>query len=152
MSKFTRDQLKNLVKECLVEILTEGLATSPVVVESSERRPLAQPRSRPSPPPSRAMSPALNSVVFGTKQQKPAAAPRRSNPIIENIGSVTSDPIMSQIFADTAATTLQEQVQAESSRPGMVSGDELVGSPTDIFGESAQHWATLAFSDGPKRN
>lgn len=164
MSKFTRDQLKDLVKECLVEILSEGLAPSSAQSMRSENmdhlvRENAAPRS-PAPPrrphlPPRSHSPALNSTVFGPAQTKKSAAPAptsqpRHSHIAESVGQITSDPILSQILADTATTTLREQIEAESSRPGMPSLEESVGSPMELF-EGAQHWATLAFSDNGNR-
>lgn len=164
MSKITRNELKDLVKECLVEILSEGL--SPASQGSSrrddvshmveERQPSrVSPVSRKAALPPRSQSPALNSTVFSSNQSQarrpspPPAAPRRPA-IIESVGQITSDPILSQILADTASTTLQEQLGAESSRPGAPSMQESVGSPMDMF-EGAQHWATLAFSDNGNR-
>lgn len=152
MSKFTRSQLKDLVKECLVEILSEGLA--PGGVPLHERRVEATPAPQRRPAPTRAGSPALNSVVFGSGA--PAKRPQRqtasSKPrIVDNIGSLTSDPVMSQIFADTASTTLQEQIQAEAGRPGGPSMTESVSDPNDLF-EGSENWATLAFADAPRRS
>ena len=153
MSKVTRNELKDLVKECLVEILSEGLAPSrheqaDELVEVRRPQRQAPVPSRIAMPP-RAQSPALNSTVFGSGQTKrpivPPVAPRRPA-IMDSVGQITSDPIMSQILADTAMTTLQEQIGAEASRPGAPSMEESVGSPTDLF-EGAQHWATLAFSE-----
>lgn len=157
MSKFTRDQLKGLVKECLVEILSEGLAPpsvrstqagdmSHMIEERQSSRIASGPRRAALPP--RSQSPALNSTVYNstpTKRSAPSPQPMRPA-IMESVGQITSDPIMSQILADTAMTTLQEQIGAESSRPGSPSMEESVGSPADLF-EGAQNWATLAFSD-----
>lgn len=163
MSKFTRGQLKDLVKECLVEILSEGLASrsnasDSAIVESRTSRP----RGPGAPIPPRSASSALNSVIFGSTSadRPPAARPSRRDrqetrpppaSAAESIVGLTSDPIMAQIFADTAATTLQEQVQADSGRPGSASGSELIGEPGDLF-EGARNWAALAFSDPVKRN
>lgn len=153
MSKFTRSQLKDLVKECLVEILSEGLA--PGTGHLQERAPASrQPTGgRPSAP-SRSGSPALNSVVFGASAsaKRPQRSPSPLAPsVVDNIGALTSDPVMSQIFADTAITTLQEQIHAESHRPGAPSMTEAVTEPTDLF-EGAENWAALAFADAPRRS
>ena len=164
MSKFTRDPLKDLVKECLVEILSEGLSSAPhrssraddmshLVEERQPSRTTQLSRKVPLPP--RSQSPALNSTVFSPNQpqvRRPAAppvAPRRPA-IVESVSQITNDPILSQILADTASTTLQEQLGAESVRPGSPSMTESVGSPMDMF-DGAQHWATLAFSDNGNR-
>lgn len=161
MSKFTRNELKDLVKECLVEILSEGLVpsssrsihasdVSPIVEERQSSRASSTPRRGALPP--RSQSPALNSTVYNSapvKRPVPSPAPRRPA-IMESVGQLTSDPIMSQILADTAMTTLQEQIGAESSKPGSPSMEESIGSPADLF-EGAQNWATLAFSDPGSR-
>jgi len=162
MSKFTRDQLKDLVKECLVEILSEGLAPpaartahtgdmSHLVEERQASRVAPGPRRNPMPP--RSQSPALNSTVFNSAHAKRTAqsSPQPRRPAIaDSVGQITSDPILSQILADTASTTLQEQIDAEASRPGSPSLQESVGSPMDLF-DGAQNWATLAFYDSGGR-
>lgn len=163
MSKFTRGQLKELVKECLVEILAEGLAHPPTSPEPTRERDVRQSRSTPvtrSPQasmPPRSTSASLNSAVFdnasrGGTSGFPRTESKKSthNPVLTAIGRVTSDPIMSEIFADTAATTLAEQVQAEAGRPGAIAGSELTGEPDMIF-DGAQNWASLAFSEPVKR-
>jgi len=157
MSKFTRSELKDLVKECLVEILFEGLTREPT---SSSPPRAAQVRPKPAQIPLRASSGALNAVVFGQgSRQAPAQhqkgsdarAPRSAPAIVESVGALTSDPVMAQIFADTASTTLLEQSQADSSRQGSPSMQEAVGSPMEIFSESANNWAALAFASAPKK-
>ena len=72
------------------------------------------------------------------------------------IAGVTKDPIMTEIFADTAASTLQRQGAAESGR-GRTSqpADEAArivesSDPMELFGNSAGKWAQMAFA--PKIN
>lgn len=66
--------------------------------------------------------------------------------------------MLSSILADTAKTTLQEQGSAESKGPGgaaipsSVAGDTAAriaasSNPEEMFGESADKWAQLAFAD-----
>ena len=58
---------------------------------------------------------------------------------------------MSSIFADTAKTTLQEQIGAE--KHGVVQGGDMAqnavasSNPEELFGETSSNWANLAFSD-----
>ena len=66
---------------------------------------------------------------------------------------MTKDPIMNEIFADTAATTLREQASADSRRSTtpVVHRDEasriVDQAPLeDIFGDASQNWADLAFA------
>ncbi len=66
---------------------------------------------------------------------------------------MTDDPIMNNIFKDTAATTLQEQIRADSNRPSVKTGGDQAAlivdasSPQDLFGEASNKWAALAFAD-----
>jgi hypothetical protein len=162
MSQLTRGQLKSLIKECLVEILSEGLAAgsdkhliTPEGLRESRRPTQSAPRIPP-----RSNSPALNSVVFGQKTPKAPTVPSKSHPSQRNpdsifksqISTITADPVMSQIFADTASSTLQEQIQADSGhgRPDLMS--ESVADPLsdDFLSASARNWASLAFSETPK--
>ena len=129
MAKVNRNTLKEIVKECLVEILSEGL--------SGDGRQLKENTARKS-------------------IQKKSAPKRRLNPNFKKntdnvVNSVTSDPVMASIFSDTAQTTLQEQTSAENRSP-VVGGDTASqiasqNNPTELFGESSQNWAALAFSD-----
>lgn len=157
MSKFSRNDLKDLVKECLVEILSEGIGHSSSLSERLVRT--SSPRPAPIPP--RSQSSALNSISYGKIPTKtparsaPAAAPKSTKAVAESIMSITSDPVMSEIFSDTASTTLQEQLHADSA-PGRASASETAApgqdiSAIDIFSDGAKNWATLAFSDAPKK-
>lgn len=167
MSQLTRGQLKSIVKECLVEILSEGLAGGDRnSLESNAIQERKSPTPRAPAPPTRSSSPALNSVVFGTGQAAPKKTEnsnmglgRRQTPdgnretVLKNhISTITTDPVMSQIFADTASSTLQEQIQADrgQGRPNL----SLESAPDPIsdnfLSESAKNWSILAFSDAPK--
>ena len=155
MAKLTKSQLKGIVKECLVEILTEGLAPTTHLLES--RRAPARSRAPQKKMPARSASPALDKVMYTPRQEEAPQMPHENfdNVVNSTVAEITSDPLMSQIFADTARTTLQEQIQNDG-RPGspamMQSGSPGVDiDQVDIFSESSQNWAALAFADnGPK--
>ena len=127
MAKLSKKQLKMIVKECLVEILQEGISSTTVQVSSSAKKIT---RKKPLP-----KNPAHDQVKF--------------NSAVENtVSALTADPIMASIFADTAKTTLQEQYVS----PGESLGKNLEAPSTgedigDIFGSAAQNWETLAFAD-----
>jgi len=132
--KITKHVLKDLVKECLVEILAEGLGK-----KKNNTAPKRHAR-RPTP-----RSPAPDLVQFNENIDK-------------TVGTITSDPLMASIFADTARTTLQEQLGSEGpsrgSRPGGLisgAGDEKIGDPSEIFAESAPNWSKLAFADNKSK-
>jgi hypothetical protein len=144
--KMNREDLKTLIKECLVEILTEGSS-----------RPQPRPRVNESPVRAVVQDIPRRKTIGGMSLDRPAIprqqtsqpAPARAV-ASESIKRITSDPMMASIFADTAATTLQEQIQAENMRPGTAADPFAAAAaridPTDAFGDAAQNWAALAFS------
>tara|TARA_B100000676_G_C18056305_1_gene834649 strand:- start:696 stop:1109 length:414 start_codon:yes stop_codon:yes gene_type:complete len=136
MAKLKRGDLKQIVKECLVEILSEGLENtqtslveSRVVAEEAPRRP------RKKAPPNRKRNDRFDEAIA------------------RNVSSLTDDPMMAALFEDTARGTYQDQM-ANDGKPGAVSMTETAAPGvelSDIFGERAsQNWASLAF-DGPAK-
>lgn len=159
--KMSREQLKALVKECLLELLSEGLgdvARAPVREPIPPRVPIAgratEARSRgtrrvPD------FDPRLDTPVGGGRQ--PTDALKQA--IKQNAGG---NPIMESIFADTARTTLPAQLahgdvgalpSAGGAAPqGPVQEEKFNGTPEQVFGEdTASRWASLAFMDGPTK-
>ncbi len=130
MAKLSRNQLKGIVKECLIELLAEGLLS-----ESSA------PRKK-----KRQASPDLANIA--------SSLPNESfdNNIASTVSELTSDPLMASIFNDTARTTLQEQIGAERAGPMATGGDHAARTaashdPDELFGEAADRWASLAFAE-----
>ena len=106
MAKVTKKVLKGIVKECLVEILAEGIASSDIntaLTESRESRKLSG-VSRKKPQTRSSLHPSTDNIAF-------------SNAVSDATSTMTNDPVMSAIFADTARTTLQEQYGAEAANP-----------------------------------
>ncbi|MBG17544.1 MAG: hypothetical protein CMB77_04250 [Euryarchaeota archaeon] len=127
MAKVSRAVLKSLVKECLVEILSEGLVGASEQIQESKQ--ISSRRTAPA------------------KKRKPV----KKDVIPETVKGITDDPLMQSIFADTARTTLQEQTNAERN-PRVIAGDTISTSVAqedlgDLFGEAANNWASLAFSE-----
>ena len=173
MSKINKKLLKSIVKECLVEILAEGLVQgSGTSVE--KKRSLSETvkntgkvlgRQKLDPNLGKLNEAQMHSlqkrgsyldqISFEQKSdvsQSEQAQSRAS----QLIAAVTKDPIMTEIFADTAASTLQRQGAAESGR-GRTSqpADEAArivesSDPMELFGSSAGKWAQMAFA--PKIN
>lgn len=139
MAKMSRLQLKGIVKECLLEILLEGLdskkgvlGSTPKITESrSQRRTERAPR------------PALDSIQINKQ-------------IEQKVSSLTSDPILGEIFAETARSGMAQSTESSSGKIShsdqiMQSGDQAAkfaasADPTELFSESANNWADLAFS------
>ena len=152
MSKMTRNELKSIVKECLVEILSEGLVNSSERIAESNKPKQVIPQRPVSRVPDQSevrRKMADNITVGQPRQQKPTAIP-------QVINRLTSDPMMAEIFADTARTTLLSQNQKnpnevlrENSSDPAVSA-MLSTDPMNAF-DGAENWATLAFADRKAR-
>ena len=132
MSKVSRSVLKNLVKECLVEILAEGLVGANKTIQESKRN-------------------TTKKRIVEKKKPDRKKVSKQPEQVPGTIQEMTDDPILQSIFADTAKTTLVEQQRADS-RERVVAGDSISrmvdeSDPTDLFGEAASKWATLAFSE-----
>ena len=160
MAKLTRTAIKSIVKECLIEILQEGIMSKePAPLRESTRN---NSRSHSSETRKKRRMSEEHTRRLGLDKIEFATRKRESNKNFENsvkqtAESLTSDPVLSSILEDTAKTTLQEQIVAEQSGPGGVSiptsmaGDEAartvaMSTPEDLFGDSAGKWADLAFS------
>lgn len=128
--KLTKSDLKAVVKECLVELLSEGIGGVSV-----QRQQPPQPRPQQA---KRSFDPRLDS---------PATPPQKK--------VSTGNPIFDDILEDTARNTLPNMLKAEGSKQLPVTGraEMLVESstPEELFGdEAASKWAALAFSAAPK--
>ena len=146
MAKITKNQLKGIVKECLIEILSEGIGDNRTSQMSSENYPIQESRapSRRSKPARRSSS--LDNVTYNTPQ---------SSHQKEKIDTLTSDPLMASIFADTQSTTMMSQREGRASineSSVALQGDSAAramsqSDPEQVFGDAASNWAHLAFSD-----
>jgi hypothetical protein len=154
--KLSKAQLKVLIKECLVEILNEGLGGSTLAVgtgaptlaartaitDASRRPAVSEGKRRPYNP-----NPALDEPVR-PRNVPPASA------LAEAVKfSAGGNPIMADILADTAATTFQTiggtLVAGGGPEPskGPVAMEQIVGTPEEVFGsDTAGKWADLAFN------
>ena len=170
MNSKSKTALKNIVKDCLIEILAEGLVgnnkatlrearelrgtiqesyeknASRRIVETKFQQPTQVTKSRQT---AQRRPSYLDSIKMGVD----SASERQSSMIKNTVKNLTNDPVMSDILADTAMTTLQEQ--KEGSRPSgpsvMAGGDQAAkivdqSSPDELFGGQASKWADLAFS------
>lgn len=140
--KLTRDDLKSLVREVIVEVLTEGLGETLLEARKPQvrqRRVLDEARS-------------VQVTRSQSKVQK-RFDPVLDRPVRDSIADITKDSIMQNIFADTARTTLTEQMN--NDRPGPAQQlrshsveDRIVEAhdPEQIFGsEVTAKWENLAF-------
>jgi|TARA_Y100000034_G_scaffold121390_1_gene165539 hypothetical protein len=155
MSKVSRSVLKSIVKECLVEILTEGLSNSQSTLLESRNAGEQSSSARNNPaknnPANHSLRPSLDHVSFsGEGKQENKRFEKNIKSAVKNL---TSDNVLSSILEDTARTTLQEQISAESHSSGLSHApvDKAAAAvsqndPASLFGESASKWADLAFA------
>lgn len=145
MAKVTKKMLKSVVKECLVEILSEGLGDEQSLTESKKkvRRKSKSIFDQMDESFERRPHPSDN-VSFDTRARQAAAA-------------ATADPLLQSILEDTAKTTLQQQLSHEPRggvmpQPGPQSfpmqSNELSspGAGIDInnlFGEATRNWGEV---------
>ena len=146
--KITKTELKSIVKECLVEILSEGLGeTLSSVHNISQKKTMTNPSSF---------------LENDKKQQTLQQTSRRQSPELREAirREAGGNKVMESILADTAASTLPNMLQNEGrpTVPGGARGgmaEQIVASvnPEELFGEDAtSKWANLAFMDSPQRN
>lgn len=152
MSKLDKNTLKSIVKECLIEILSEGLTNGNTqkLSESINNNTNTKIKSEEK----------INSIPVQNKKNIAKILPQKKQ-INENfidktqqiIKKTTNDPVLAEIFADTALTTLQEQNSADNKTSfNPKSNDQYKNfmnenDPSDIFGEASNNWANLAFRD-----
>ena len=141
MAKVSRSMLKSIVKECLVELLAEGLSGG----DTSS------------------LNESLNTGSKSTFNQEMMSEKRKGSGKVVNpdfaqktkqiISQTTDDPVMASLLEDTAQTTLQEQNTAD--RPNQFTAKPTdtysqiasESDPMEMFGGSSNNWAALAFSD-----
>lgn len=173
MAKLSRSALKGIVKECLVEILNEGILSesqrSPQGLRESSRPTLglgeSNLRSRQAISNTQSQRrPGLDSVSYG--KIKDAAPNEKFEKNVKNaVRNLTNDPVLSSIFQDTARTTLQEQRSSAPSTSNtpvpheaavLSQGDSAaktaaMSDPLEMFGEAAGNWAALAFNGSARK-
>ena len=138
MAKITRSKLKGIVKECLVELLAEGLDSSANSTLTTESRRKRQRKS-----------------IEAEEARLSAHRQKFETQVDTTISSATDDPVLRDILADTARTTLQEQI-ANEPRHSSIGNDATLAPAApagaginldSIFTESKQDWAQLAFNE-----
>lgn len=153
----TRSDLKNIVKECLVEILAEGIGGK--ITESRKPTPVAPAATQKGVEKQLAEMQKMRQTIANKVQYGQTSAPLKQTAqasVKSLVRSVTNDEIMASLFADTAQTTLQEQVESDRRLLRGHSQDAAPESdaPTGGSGfseEMALHWSSLAFSDPKKK-
>ena len=150
MAKVSRLVLKKLVKECLVEILFEGLDddNDEVLEESTRPRPRKS-RQR------RKEAEEFQRVAVERKKMLRERTSRKQVDGKKLASQITSDPVLAEIFAQTAQTTLPGMINADNRKghyptPSDGAAKMVQENDLDDLFEGAGNWATLAFSSKTK--
>jgi len=151
VAKLNKKALKQLIKECLVEILVEGIGDEGDILEESFYRSDIEPKRT-----KKKTSNAYKQKMQQIQKQRDELDKVRVNSqpqVKQDFSDITSDSVMQSIFADTAKTTLVEQVEGKrGSISGPVGGNDTYArianenDPMDLF-ENSSRWANLAFMD-----
>jgi len=138
MSKLRKSDLKEIVKQCLIEILEEGAGRN---IQENKFQNLHEGRG----------SVRSNRTSFDhVKWQKENMQDENTkDSFVEHAAMLSDDPILAEVLADSGKT-LQRQMAAERMGTPAMSGDlaarEVAGSNLeDLFPDSAGKWSTLAF-------
>lgn len=160
--KLNRPELKMLIKECLIEILADGLSHSSTQInesrsqEQSNKHSLVQATSNQYYP--RGEHPT-DKISFLPKKMSAANDDKiQKNNLANAAKSIASNPMIAEMLADTAMRSSRDSLRESSSAiPSheqmiMGSGDNIakkmfMSDPTDIFSESSSKWAALAFAE-----
>ena len=170
MSGLRRSELKSIIKECLVEILNEGLGG-----QSFGPASVGQPL----------VSGAVTEQRMNSARRRPAFDPKLDTPLgkgrqptdhlRETIQRESGgNPVLADMLADTAMTTLPAQLahgDTGTPPPGSrgssvvsrdhaaVQQEQFNGNPDEVFGEGgalrvdgSSHWADLAFMGTSKKS
>ncbi len=131
-----RSELKSIVKECLVELLSEGLnKKGPLLTSESKKR-----RKK-------------KSLMRVEEERLRAHREKFETNVSSVVTNITDDPIMQDILSETARTTLQEQSTQGESIPTNLQNianteNSAAGIDLDsIFKGPEQNWSTLAFTE-----
>lgn len=145
-NKLSRNVLKEIVKECMLEIFEESFFGGQSLQESVSLRQTKKIKKSKRP---------VTTNNVRSKHLDNISYAQESNRTKELVKSVSKghDPVMAEIFKDTAATTLQVQNAGERGKSiSSAQGDQAAqivsnSDPTELFAESSNKWAALAFAD-----
>jgi hypothetical protein len=135
----TKTELKSIIKECLLEILTDGLGDS--LAEAKQQKVKAQ-------------------KLIEEKEHVKRMQLRKKE-VADSVSFMTDDPILRKVLSHTAQTTLKEQMandRVPSNTKNVIQEsnedvDDAGGIPGDpgidinsIFGGATKNWAVAAFA------
>lgn len=135
----TKSELKSIIKECLLEILTDGLGDS--LNEVKQKKSQAQK--------------LIEEKEYARRMQL------RKKEVADSVSFATNDPVLREVLAHTAKTTLKEQIDADRQPQNYMMSAGDLGASNDlempnssgagidissIFGGASKNWEVSAFS------
>lgn len=134
-SKLSKSELKGIVKECLVEILKEGIINTSEQPSNSNQA-VSTRRS------------AFDHVSWGEERESHDDI---NHDYEKTARSLTDNSILAEVLADSQKT-MHNQINAERQGKSAMSGDHAErtmaqSDPSDLFSESSRNWAALAFGN-----
>jgi hypothetical protein len=131
-SKLSKSDLKEIVRECLLEILSEGAGSRP---QARSHKPSSTRRA------------AFDHVKWSNEN----IAEKEPVDYAQHARSLTDNNILAEVLADSQKTMIN-QMQAEKMGKSAIAGDfaerkVATSDPADLFGQAAGNWAALAFDD-----
>jgi hypothetical protein len=149
----TKNQLKLIVKECLVEILAEGIGQNAAALNETLKKTQRSSSTK-------AMQPSISTVLQQSASRTKLAPSNLSQDAIKEAikREAGGNSVMADILADTASNTLQTMLESDRSKTsplpptGTVERLVAAATPDQLFGEeAASKWAALAFMDPIKK-
>ncbi len=141
MAKISKNEFKQLVKECLLEILGEQIIAT-AMTEVVKKREVRSEQDT-----------SLTSKRAVSNLNPPA---RKITKQIQDELNENNQSSWDSIFQDTMRTTLPKMIEGEKGSSGGSVSNQLVEqvsfTPEEIFGEEeTERWAALAFAPNKKQ-
>ena len=153
MAKMTKASLKGLIKECLVELLSEGLGVpQQSLTEGSRRREPVQELRRPQRQQRRQPKRQQKRTSIFDQMDESFQQRFGGNDTTSNLETMATDDVMLQsILNETANTTYRERMKHETNVPSVprMSAPSLPG-PRDAYGMVQENMPEAAYTRRPQ--
>ena len=143
-NKLLKSELKEIVKECLVEILQEGIASD---LSTITEKPINENNIR-----NHSRRSSFDHVSWANNRVDPGEI--ETPDYMEQALNLTDNSVLAEVLADSHKT-MMGQMEAERLGKTVMAGDSAAreaasSDPVDLFGGSVGKWAALAFDESEK--
>lgn len=130
--KIGREELKSLIKECVIEVLRDGFnASQQEIKESSQRS--AKTNRDPS-----------DDFIHASHR------PTNSKMVSENISKLTKDPVLASVLIDTANTIQSNSANSNKTTQAQIAGSKDAG--VSLNSTMFERWSNAAFSTSTQKD